>query len=1313
MPLTVLFMTDHTSVSISPPADWQAFERNARLLFQLSLNDPAVQNNGTSGQRQHGVDIFGRRGGGAGPLVGVQCKGKNGDYGKKVTEKELRDEVEKTGKFVPSLDEFILITTVQTDATIQKAARLLEVELRAKGRALSIQVWGWDRVQQEINLFPQAIEIFHPDATPFTGKILDANRETQRLIQQTGDATLGRIAGLEAQIASITALLPSIASDKSSSNDALDAEFDSQIDGYRDDLIRADKPRTALGLLMRMKERVWATASTRIRYRIVANIGAAHFNLGEYEDAADWLLQAAEIDPSDPGGISNKIAALLIKGRKIEAHAAAVVAIAAHPDHPEIGQQRLQALAQNEDVEAVWNTLPEQAKSSPQAHAIRVALLREAQDGRWPNAVAEAVKAFPNDEGIKILHAEAVVQSFQNVDPGGVGVRSAVTPSQAELTAAAETLEAAYRTSTGKETPAKAVCAHNAALAWSLLGEVKRAAELLDAAIASGLDGNESRHNRIMLYRRNGQRDKARELAEKLDDSPMSKIIRADLYAEVDPGAAREILADRATFGRINDIVPAALVVIETFVKQGRYEDAKDEALRLKAALPAHPQGPLALFRVRRAQGDADAETALDEALALVDSNTDFPTRFIIAEALASAQRFDDIAELLNEVTSRQIDSPALRALLGAAINSDRRVLAREILDQVPAAVGQQAFYRKSRIALESRSGNIPVAEKLIRAFLASDPTDLELHLLLLAALFRQNNLKELRIETAKPWSAFKGEPEDFMKLAQFMDDFADWREAHKLGYKTLLDNPNSQTVAMGYVGLFLRPGHSRGMEIVPAKVGPDMAVGLELDDGTKSVFIIEADSGLRPTPQHIAPDHRVAALLAGKSKDDGIVMPDSSQGKIAWIKPKQLHALHDLLENFGNRFPEMRGLQRVKVDFGKDGGLEPMLSKVRDRHDAIEEVNKLYEAGTLPLALAGRALGCDPIEALVGIAGSGIRIRSCDGTHLERATAFAAINNNAARGCVVDLATLHIIRRLGLEKIVAAVCGPIGIVARTALHYQRRTHELRERLNEADMSISFRHGQYYRTEITPEEKTQALEVAEADRAWIEQNATILPAEGKTDLSPNWRPLIAQFGAGFLDDLRAAQGSGRLLVCEDQLLRQLAQLDFQVPGTWLQPVLMRALSLKIITQDEYLAAIVQLIDSGLEFISISQDLLASSLNGVNDLAVPAAFKKLASRLGGKKADLASHTQVALGASIEIWRNEKLPWVLKQAALGYLLEQLIAERSSDDVSAIMSTFVQGDPWRGSKPSISNYVIDWLEGHFLLPALVPQERRARKR
>lgn len=100
-------MTDFSSVSIPPPKDWQAFERHARVLFEHLLGDSNTQNNGRAGQAQHGVDIFGRRGG-KGRLVGVQCKGKDAGYGAAVTEAELRREVAKSAGFKPSIEEFIL-----------------------------------------------------------------------------------------------------------------------------------------------------------------------------------------------------------------------------------------------------------------------------------------------------------------------------------------------------------------------------------------------------------------------------------------------------------------------------------------------------------------------------------------------------------------------------------------------------------------------------------------------------------------------------------------------------------------------------------------------------------------------------------------------------------------------------------------------------------------------------------------------------------------------------------------------------------------------------------------------------------------------------------------------------------------------------------------------------------------------------------------------------------------------------------------------------------------------------------------------------
>jgi tetratricopeptide (TPR) repeat protein len=1288
-------MTDFTSVAIPPPKDWQAFERNARLLFEYALNDPAVQNNGRPGQRQHGVDVFGRRGGGTGQLAGVQCKGKDSGYGKAVTEKELAAEVEKARKFTPRLDEFKLITTAPDDQKIQEAARVLEVKIRADGWPLSIEVWGWGRIQEEINRYPEVLRRFHPDATPFTGEILDEIKETRRLVATEAEASRASAVGIEQRMLRLLdERLPRIASDPPSSADALNQELNKQIDGYRE-LLRNNQPRTAIGLLKSLLDRLGPNADVKIRYRVISNIGAAHYNLGEFDVASDFLLEAAPFNPNDPVSLANKTAALLIKDRKEEARTVALEALATHADSEEIALQRLQALGPGETVETVWQSLSEKAKNSAMAFAIRVASLREARDARWIELANEGAAAYPNDETLKIIKAESVVERLVNVDPGGIGLEGANVPTQAELTQAAETMEKAWKDSLGKETPVKAASAHNAALAWSLIGNTRHAGELLDAAMAQGFNDSETKNNRIMLFRRNGQVAEAIKLADTLDDAPISRIIRADLRIDTEPRVARDLLSNRASFTRPTDIIAAALAVIETLIKEDKFAEAEAEAERLEKALPSHPQGALSLFRLKSARGDEDTASVLDRALALITEETDFPTRFLVAEALASVQRFDDVADLLSGRTSAKFDSPALRALVAAAINTDRRVMARNIFKELPDALASKSFYQKAKVALEVRSGNIRAAEEGIRSFLTRDPSNLELHLQLLHSLFRQDKLDQLREEVAKPAAGFKGAPEDLMKLAQFKDDFGDWREAHALGYNTLLANPTNQTVSMGYVGIFLRPGHSREMAVSPPVVENDMAVALALEDGATSTFVIESKSNLRPSAQYISPEHRVAKSLLGKNVGDTIELPDKTRATIRWIKTKELHALHDILDNFNNRYPDARGLERVRIDPTKVGGLEPVLEKVRDRHDAIEEVNKLYEAGTMPLALVARSVGSDPVEALVGLANLGLAIRSCEGTHLERAAAMAAINANGAKGCVVDSVTLHIIRRLKLETAVTAICGPIGIVEETALRLQQRIHELGERPDEIDTSILYRDGQYFRQETMPEQKKQALALAEEDRKWLAENTTIIPAEGKQDPSASWRPLIERFGSSFLDDVRAAQGSGRLLVCEDQLLRTLAQLDFSVPGTWLQPVLMRGHAKKVITEAEYRDAIVHLIETGIEFISISPELLVSAVSGTTGHVVPGSFDKLVSRLGGKKADMQSHFSVAVGAAVRIWNDKSLSHTIRQAALGRLLERLIIDRPISDVRMIVSSFLQ----RAPQNAFAEYIIDWLRGHFI--------------
>jgi hypothetical protein len=566
--------------------------------------------------------------------------------------------------------------------------------------------------------------------------------------------------------------------------------------------------------------------------------------------------------------------------------------------------------------------------------------------------------------------------------------------------------------------------------------------------------------------------------------------------------------------------------------------------------------------------------------------------------------------------------------------------------------------------------------------------------------LVRQEKMTDLRAEAARAATDFDGPPEDFLFLAQIKVAFGDWRDAHDLAYRTWLTNQGNPTVNVRYVGVFFRQHPAAGLDMTPATVALDMAVCLRSEDGNREVFIIEPDATLRSTPRHLPPDHRTAELLINQPLGARIVFPDTSSATIEWIKPKQLHVLNEILENFPKLFPEAKGLERLQVKPGEPGAFQPVFDRVRERHEAIEDVFRNYASGALPIALVARFLGMEPLEAFFGLIQSGRTIFVCEGTNQERAAAFAAIDANGKRGCVLDAITLNVVRSLNLDAAVRAVCGPIGIVDSTLMHTQARIQELEDRLGEPDRSLFWRQGQIYRAEVTPDQKREILEGLRKDKEWMESSLEILPAQGRRDPHPAVRDLIRDVGAGFVNELFAAQGADRLFVSEDKTLRALAESEFGLRSSWLQPILMKSVDSEYLSRDDYNRAVLNLIRSGFEFTSLDPWILVWSLHATKQVPLPDDFLQAVGRLGGPKADLQSHIGVAIGTIRVTWANSELSLTLRQAIVGTLLENLAKERPLDHLVVVLRVFFRLGTNFLRDQDFVDYLQAWLRGHFII-------------
>lgn len=149
------------NLQIPPPSNWQDFESLCCDLWREIWRDPNTKKNGRQGQPQHGVDIYGRPYNGD-SWSGIQCKCKNIDLKKNLTESEVEEEVQKAKKFIPKLSEFIIATTGPKDAKIDEFTRKVTQEHLKKG-LFSVHIWSWDDVKERLNDFTNVRYKYYPN----------------------------------------------------------------------------------------------------------------------------------------------------------------------------------------------------------------------------------------------------------------------------------------------------------------------------------------------------------------------------------------------------------------------------------------------------------------------------------------------------------------------------------------------------------------------------------------------------------------------------------------------------------------------------------------------------------------------------------------------------------------------------------------------------------------------------------------------------------------------------------------------------------------------------------------------------------------------------------------------------------------------------------------------------------------------------------------------------------------------------------------------------------------------------------------------
>ncbi|WP_188015013.1 hypothetical protein [Vibrio harveyi] len=132
-----------------PPKSWDDFENLCCDLWKVEWNCPSMQPNGRQGQRQNGVDCYGKQKF-SNSWTGIQCKRKQTYPETKLTYSQVLEEANAAKGFKPKLEHLIIATTFRRCSELQEKVRELSDELEKEGQ-FSINIAFWDDIEKLLN----------------------------------------------------------------------------------------------------------------------------------------------------------------------------------------------------------------------------------------------------------------------------------------------------------------------------------------------------------------------------------------------------------------------------------------------------------------------------------------------------------------------------------------------------------------------------------------------------------------------------------------------------------------------------------------------------------------------------------------------------------------------------------------------------------------------------------------------------------------------------------------------------------------------------------------------------------------------------------------------------------------------------------------------------------------------------------------------------------------------------------------------------------------------------------------------------------
>ena len=801
----------------------------------------------------------------------------------------------------------------------------------------------------------------------------------------------------------------------------------------------------------------------------------------------------------------------------------------------------------------------------------------------------------------------------------------------------------------------------NRGIAHFHLGELTKATEDLDTALAIEKSNPILIKDRALLAFECGDIPKAVELLEKIQSAPEvpeAPIILANILF------ASERLDEAIT--KLNDFLQTDLspelqekarrLLINAYIADKRFDDALEMSIAMRESTPKSIANLVDAARIYSANEKRDeAISLLKEAYNYVQDGAEFLDIIMLADQLYIHEQYKEAATLYEKLANTNLNSELTQLLIESYYRAGEIRKALEICQKLREKHGPLENISEMEVVIYEEIGDMNQAETVCKDYLKKFPNDIGMRIRLGMILFRSN--KEEAIDSvlesfpdSKNYAFIENlSLEVCVQFVQLHQIRLQPKKALKIMYevrRTHFDNPSAH---LGYIGTFFLVEKEIPDVLNPTQVEKDTAVQINISDEDYWYIIEErVDADIKRDERNV--NDPFAQQLLGKEKNVEVRIGEKTV-KIVDIKSKFSYAFQESSRKYKHLFPTDQGMETVKLDDSLEiddkERFQPIFDRIDRDHEYILKIEELYREENITIGCFTNLVGGNSLDtwgSLMGNPELGIRC-SIEGVE-ERSSVLNRLNHTNPK-LVVDIISLITLHSLDAADLVVSTFGKFCIAQSTIDELQRIITEREGMWSKREAMIVGKKGnRYVKQIINPAEMKQGIEYLKNIIHWIRENCEVGQATVGLEMNQlQRRKLNDMLQQHFLDTVLLASQPEHLLFSDDGRLRHYAKTslnsdagtNFQIDGVWTQILLEHCVKQNLLDRDAYDEMTIKLVCSHYYHTHFDADLLIEVAKRSNwKLSEP--YNSFVLALGEERMNGHSALDVAVDFLFTLWEE---------------------------------------------------------------------------